>query len=103
MPHAHLLNSNKIKEHLAGFMTYIKLNSNLTQAIRNGILSTLDFLDSAQLVDDRESEIKSPHGGLYVLHFCIILSAPPKRSLQVLYFSMASPKPTRPTTKASLF
>ena len=55
MPHAHLLYINKIKEHLtlAGLSTYKKLNPDPFQAIRNGVLSTLDFLDSAHLVDHR--------------------------------------------------
>ena len=41
--------------------------------------------------------------GLHVLYFCMVPSASPNRTLQVFYFSMASPKPTPSPTKASMY
>ena len=44
---------NKIEEHLANSTTYKKLNSDPTQAIRNDVLSTLDYLHITHRIDDQ--------------------------------------------------
>ena len=43
---------NKIEEHLTDAITYKKLDANPTQAIRNDVLSTLDYLYSTRRIDD---------------------------------------------------
>ena len=43
---------SKIEEHLADSSTYKELNSDPTQAIRNDVLSTLDYLYNIHQIDD---------------------------------------------------
>ena len=43
---------SKIEEHLSNPTTYKELNSNPTQAIRNDVLSTLDYLRKTHGIDD---------------------------------------------------
>ena len=43
---------NKIEEHLADPTTYKELNTDPTQAIRNDVISTLDYLHSTHRIDD---------------------------------------------------
>ena len=43
---------NKIEEHLANPSTYKKLSFNPTQAIRNDVLSTLNYLHNTHQIDD---------------------------------------------------
>ena len=43
---------NNIEEHLTDATTYKKLDADPTQAIRNDVLSTLDYLHSTRRIDD---------------------------------------------------
>ena len=97
MPHAHLLYTNRIKRHFTSvsLTTYEKLNSDPLQPIRNVLLSILDFLDSAHPVYHKTRDHLTPQWSS-LLHFCMLPSVPPNQTLQVLHFSMASPKPTTP-------
>ena len=52
MPRVHLLYINSIKEQFTSIVSpHAKRNSDPSQTIRNVVLSTLDFLDSAHPVD----------------------------------------------------
>ena len=42
---------SKIEEHLSDLTTYKELNSDPTQAIRNDVLSTLDYLHMTHRID----------------------------------------------------
>ena len=48
-----LLYINKIEDHLANATTYKKLITDLTQATRNGVLSTLNYLHITHQIDDQ--------------------------------------------------
>ena len=43
---------NKIEEHLADPTTYMEHNTDPTQAIRNDVISTLDYLHNTHRIDD---------------------------------------------------
>ena len=62
MPHAHLLYINSINEHFTsvGLTTYEKLNSDPSQTMKNVLLSTFDFLDSAHSIDHRTRNYLTP-------------------------------------------
>ena len=51
---------SRTEENLADLITYKNLKSDLTQAIRNDVLSTLDFLYSAHQIDQRASNYLTP-------------------------------------------
>ena len=51
---------NKIEEHLADATTYKKLDADPTQAIRNDILSTLDYLHNTHRIDDKTRHHLAP-------------------------------------------
>ena len=54
---------SKIEEHLSGPTTYKELNSDPTPAIRNDVLSTLDYLHKTHRIDD-ETKPKSARAPL---------------------------------------
>ena len=58
----HTPSINRIDGHLADLTTYKKLNSDPTQAIRNDVLSTLDFLHSTHPVYQRTKNDLTPQG-----------------------------------------
>ena len=51
---------NKIEEHLADPTTYKKLNTDPTQAIRNDVFSTLDYLQYTHQIDNTAQNMKFP-------------------------------------------
>ena len=51
---------NKIEEHLANSTIYKELNSNPTQAIRNDVLSTLDYYHITHRIDDQTRHHLTP-------------------------------------------
>ena len=53
MPHRNLPLHSRIEKHLGDSSTYKELNSNLTQAIKNDFLSTLDHLHKTHRLDDK--------------------------------------------------
>ena len=51
---------SKIEEHLADATTYKKLDVDSTQAIRNDVLSTLDYLHNTHQIDDETRHHPTP-------------------------------------------
>ena len=51
---------NKVEEHLADTTTYKKLKTNMTQTIRNDVLSTLHYLNNTHQIDDQTRHHLTP-------------------------------------------
>ena len=51
---------SKIEKHVADPTTYKELNSDPTQAIRNDVLSTLDYLHKTHRIDDETKHHLTP-------------------------------------------
>ena len=64
---------NKIEEHLADPTTYKEFNTNPTEAIRNDVLCTFDYLLSTHRIDD-ETRHHLSHQIPQLLHFSIASS-----------------------------
>ena len=64
MPHVHTLYINKLEEHLAELtkFKFKKRNYETTQAIKNGFLFNINFLQSTYLVDHRSRNHLTPQG-----------------------------------------
>ena len=60
MPHGHLPLLNKIEELLADATTYKKLEADPTQAIRNDVLSTLNYLHNTCRINDETRHHLTP-------------------------------------------
>ena len=64
MSDAHPLYINKVEEHLDELTKYKKGNYEITQAIKNGFLFSLNFLHSTHLVDHRAKNYLTSQGPL---------------------------------------
>ena len=107
MLHAHPLCTNMIEGHLADLIIYKKLNSNLTQTIRNGVLSTLDFLYGSHLVDYRTRNHLTPF--VWPPQSLYILPPPLSPNVSSMYSNFLQPPQNLyillplPHTKASMY
>ena len=61
---------SKIEEYLADASTYKELNTNPTQAIRDDVLSTLDYLHNTHWIDDETIHLLAPPNPAHTLLFC---------------------------------
>ena len=82
---------SKIEEHLSDPTTYKELNSDPTQAIRNDVLSTLDYLHKTHRIDDETKHLTPPKPACTPLFYGLPKVHKPNIPLQPIVSACDSP------------